>query len=148
MHENSICVGNFCVQTKIIKRTKWAYPHPLFHSSHSFLNCWKTTKYMNMDFSGFQFVFINVLWKSKNKCMNGLFCISNFLEVGRKKLFLRHWSTGLVCVCVSKGASLALVDDASSDGFTIKIPYGVDVLLHRPASQPIFSYSYWIWFYC
>ena len=27
-----------------------------------------------------------------------------------------------------------------SDGFTIKIPYGVDVLLNRPASYPIFSY--------
>ena len=28
----------------------------------------------------------------------------------------------------------------SSDGVTIKMPYGVDVLLHRPASHPIFSY--------
>ena len=27
----------------------------------------------------------------------------------------------------------------SSDGVTIKMPYGVDVL-HRPASHPIFSY--------
>ena len=26
------------------------------------------------------------------------------------------------------------------DGVTIKIPYGVDVLLHRPALHPIFSY--------
>ena len=26
----------------------------------------------------------------------------------------------------------------SSDGITIKIPYGEDVLLHRPASHPIF----------
>ena len=27
----------------------------------------------------------------------------------------------------------------SSDDITIKIPYGVDFLLHRPISQPIFS---------
>ena len=36
-------------------------------------------------------------------------------------------------------ASLALVDHPSSDGVMIKMPYGLDVL-HRPASQPIFSY--------
>ena len=34
-----------------------------------------------------------------------------------------------------KGASLALVGHHSSDSVTIKIPYGVDVLLHRPASH-------------
>ena len=38
-----------------------------------------------------------------------------------------------------EGASLALVGHPSSDGVTIKMPYGVDVL-HRPASHPIFSY--------
>ena len=38
-----------------------------------------------------------------------------------------------------EGASLALVDHPSSDGVTIKMPYGVDVL-HRPALHPIFSY--------
>ena len=38
-----------------------------------------------------------------------------------------------------EGASLALVGHPSSDGITIKMPYGVDVL-HRPASHPIFSY--------
>ena len=47
---------------------------------------------------------------------------------------------------MGEGASLALVGHPSSDGITIKIPYGVDVLLHRPASHtashPIFSY--WI----
>ena len=37
------------------------------------------------------------------------------------------------------GVSLALVGHPSSDGVTIKMPYGVDVL-HRPASHPIFSY--------
>ena len=38
-----------------------------------------------------------------------------------------------------EGASLALVGNPSSDGITIKMPYGVDVL-HQPASHPIFSY--------
>ena len=57
----------------------------------------------------------------------------------------RHRNTGLVSSGVSltswgEGASLALVGHPSSDGITIKIPYGVDVLLRRPASHPIFSY--------
>ena len=56
----------------------------------------------------------------------------------------RHWSTRLVSSRASltswgEGASLALVGNPSSDGITIKMPYGVDVL-HRPASHPIFSY--------
>ena len=38
------------------------------------------------------------------------------------------------------GASLALLGHPSSNGVTIKMPYGVDVLLHQPASHPIFSY--------
>ena len=41
---------------------------------------------------------------------------------------------------IGRRCLLALVGHPSSDGITIKIPYGVDVLLHRPASQPIFSY--------
>ena len=57
----------------------------------------------------------------------------------------RHWNTGLVSSGVSltswdEGASLALVSHPASDGFTIKIPYGVDILLHRPTLHPIFSY--------
>ena len=55
----------------------------------------------------------------------------------------RLWNTGLVSSGVSLnswgGASLALVGHPSSDGITIKMPYGVDVL-HGPASHPIFSY--------
>ena len=51
----------------------------------------------------------------------------------------RHRNNGLVSSGVSltswgEGASLDLV------GITIKIPYGVGVLLHRPALQPIFFY--------
>ena len=46
--------------------------------------------------------------------------------------------TGLVSSRVSvtswgEGAYLALVGHPSSDGITIKIPFGVDVLLHQPA---------------
>ena len=39
-----------------------------------------------------------------------------------------------------EGASLALVGHPSSDGIMIKIPYGVAVLLHRPALHPPISY--------
>ena len=38
-----------------------------------------------------------------------------------------------------KGASLGLLGQPSSDGVTIKMSYGVDVL-HQPALYPIFSY--------
>ena len=56
----------------------------------------------------------------------------------------RLWNTVLVSSGASltswgEGASLALVGHTSSDGVTIKITHGVDVL-HRPASHPIFSY--------
>ena len=36
----------------------------------------------------------------------------------------------------------ALVGHPSSDGITIKIPYGVDVLLHRTVSHP--SFPIWL----
>ena len=36
----------------------------------------------------------------------------------------------------------ALASHPSSDGVKIKIPNGLDVLLHQPALHPIFSY--WI----
>ena len=49
-------------------------------------------------------------------------------------------SSGVSLTSWGEGASLALVGHPSSDGITIKIPYGVDVLLHQPASHPIFSY--------
>ena len=39
----------------------------------------------------------------------------------------------------NEGVSLALVGCPSSDGVTVKMSYGVDVL-HQPASHPIFSY--------
>ena len=38
-----------------------------------------------------------------------------------------------------EGASLVLVGNPSSDGFMIKMPYGLDIL-HPPVSDPIFSY--------
>ena len=39
-----------------------------------------------------------------------------------------------------EGAFLALVGHPSSDGVTLKIPYGLDVSLHQPALHSIFSY--------
>ena len=41
---------------------------------------------------------------------------------------------------MGESAFLALNGHPSSDAFTIKIPYEVDVLLHRPASHPVFSH--------
>ena len=63
--------------------------------------------------------------------------------------------TGLVSSGVSltpwgEGVSSALVGHPSSGGITIKIPYGVDVLLHQPASQlvvaviSIDTYPFWV----
>ena len=66
-------------------KTKRNLPPPPFHSSYSFLNCWKTTKSMTLKFEGFWFAFINVLWKTKLNCRSGLFHTANLLEVGRKK---------------------------------------------------------------
>ena len=49
-------------------------------------------------------------------------------------------SSGVSLTSWGEGASLALVGHPSSDGITINIPYGVDVLVHRSASHSIFSY--------
>ena len=40
---------------------------------------------------------------------------------------------------MGEGVSLGLVGHPFSDGFTIKIACGADVLLHRSTSHPIFS---------
>ena len=50
-------------------------------------------------------------------------------------------SNGVSLTSLGEGVSLALVGHPFSYGITIKIPYGVDILLHRPTSHPIFSYS-------
>ena len=57
----------------------------------------------------------------------------------------RHLNAGLVSSGVSltswgKGTTLALVGHPSSDGITIKMPFWIDVFLHRLASNNIFSY--------
>ena len=51
----------------------------------------------------------------------------------------RNGNTGASLTSWGEGASLALVGHPSSDGVTIKVLYGVNVL-HLPASHPIFSY--------
>ena len=70
--------------------------------------------------------------------------ITVIFEKFHPPLSLRHSNTGLVSSGASltswgEGVSLALVGCPSSDGVTIQMPYGVDIL-HRPASHPIFSY--------
>ena len=74
MHDISIYIGNLCVQSKIMIRTKWTYSLP---PSRVFLIA------ENSQFSDFHFN----LWKIKSNYMSGLFCIANLLEVGRKKTF-------------------------------------------------------------
>ena len=54
-----------------------------------------------------------------------------WVGVQRGQSFLPPWG---------EGASLAFVGHPSSDGIMTKIPYGIDVLLHRPALHPIFAY--------
>ena len=46
-------------------------------------------------------------------------------------------SSGVNLTSWGEGASLTLVGHPSIDVVTIKIPYGVNVLSHQPASQPI-----------
>ena len=54
----------------------------------------------------------------------------------------QYWtvSCGVNLTTWGEGASSALVDHPSSDGILIKIPYGLDVLLHQPALHPIFCF--------
>ena len=47
-------------------------------------------------------------------------------------------SSGVSLTYWGEGVSLALAGHHSSDGITVKIPYGVDVLLHQPALHSIF----------
>ena len=51
----------------------------------------ETTKPMILKFSGFLVVLLTILWKIKDNCMSGSFCIANLLEVGRKIFFLVLW---------------------------------------------------------
>ena len=53
---------------------------------------------------------------------------------------LKYWLvfSGVSLTSWGEGASLALVGHSSSDGVTIKMLYGIDVL-HRRALYPIFS---------
>ena len=58
-----------------------------------------------------------------------------------KKLIHNIWVFNrAILTSLREGAFLALVDIASSDGVTIKIPYGIDALLHRPVLHLIFFY--------
>ena len=65
--------------------------------------------------------------------------LQSFLEISPRLRNTGLVSSGDSLTSWGEGASLALVGNPSSDGITIKMPYGVDVL-HQPASHPIFSY--------
>ena len=53
---------------------------------------------------------------------------------------LKYWVGVHHLTSWEEGTSLALIGHPSSDGVMIKISFGVDVLLHQPASHYIFSY--------
>ena len=82
----------------------------------------------------------------KDQCLESVQSSEVYLEPSWTfKLLAVNYFTGFVSSRVSltwwgESASLALVGHPSSDGITLKIPYGVDVLLHQPALHPIFSY--------
>ena len=67
------------------------------------------------------------------------------IVINPKLLSPRHLNTGLVSSGVSftswgEGTSLSLVDHPSSDGITIKIPYGVRCFITSTSLALIFSY--------
>ena len=65
------------------------------------------------------------------------FCL---LPVSKRNRELVLMSSRVSLTSWGEGTTLALVGHPSSDGFTMKIPSGVDVLLHQPDSHPIFSH--------
>ena len=79
--------------------------------------------------------------------INTLFWLSSFSPLHYKHIVSFPWVIEILDWCPvgsvlphrGKGASLGLVGHPSSDGVTIKTPYGVDVLLHWQASHSIFS---------
>ena len=93
---------------------------------------------------GFQVMGQNVLRQSNCRIL---------YNVSRKEMrdqvaILRHSNSGLVSSGVSltswgEGASLALVYHPSSDGFTIKIPYGGRCFITSTSFTP-HLFSYWV----
>ena len=69
------------------------------------------------------------IWINKTNWVNDWWESPTFTELSVLVSITRDWNTGLVSSLMSwgEGASLALVGDTSSDGVTIKMPYGVDV---------------------
>ena len=55
---------------------------------------------------------------------------------------LGWYPAGSVLTSWGKGASLVLAGHPSNDGVTIKMSYGLDVILHRPAWYP--SFPIWL----
>ena len=68
-----------------------------------------------------------------------IFLIVRFFNFPREDKILGWCPAGPALPHMEKVPLLASVCHPSSDIVTIKMPYEVDVL-HRPASQPLFSY--------
>ena len=64
--------SKFTCTDKNNNKSKTNFPLPRFHSSYSFLNCWKA-------------VTLNIFILSVAFILSGLFCIANLLEMGRAK---------------------------------------------------------------
>ena len=79
-------------------------------------------------------------WSIK-KILTGAYYVLHYSPARREDVQL-GWlvSSRVSLTSWGEAASLALVGNTSSDRITIKIHYGVDVLLRRPALHPIFSY--------
>ena len=81
------------------------------------------------------------LWASPERALIGKSAyeaelrVKTYIEISRDVEIL-SWHA--MVTVLPQGASLPLVGHPSSDGVTIKMSYGVDVL-HRPALHPIFS---------
>ena len=65
---------------------------------------------------------------------------SHLVDYPRDIEILGWCRMGPVLPNMGECASLVLVGHPYNDDFTIKMPYGVNVLLHQPTSHPIFSY--------
>ena len=116
----------FCMKTSL--------PWKPFRILNTILRKYKTNK--NRESSNIQnskVTFLSVtLFNITVLCLE--FQIVLYISTVHRFVSPRHYNTRLVSSRVSltkeKGASLALVDHPSSDGVTIKISFGVVVLLH------------------
>ena len=80
---------------------------------------------------------LSSLSKIKQNLLNFTFILFSTIN---SYLPQRHWlvSSEVSFTSWGEGASSDLIGYTSVGGVTIEMPYGVDVLLHQPASHPSF----------